>query len=64
MGTHNRVLDHFRREKASRQVNESESGYDVIGTMRFSEPATEDELVHGEMEQTMLSASLPEPSLM
>ena len=64
MGTHNRVLDHFRREKASRQVNESESGYDVIGTMRFSEPATEDELVHGEMEQTMLSASLSEPSLM
>ena len=45
---HNRVLDHFRREKASRQVNESEAGYDVIGTMRFSEPTTEDELVHGE----------------
>ena len=50
---HNRVLDHFRREKASRQVNESEAGYDVIGTMRFSEPTTEDELVHGEMEQTI-----------
>ena len=50
---HNRVLDYFRREKASRQVNESEAGYDIIGTMRFSEPTTEDELVHGEMEQTI-----------
>ena len=49
LGAHNRVLDHFRREKASRQVNESEAGYDVIGSMRFSEPTTEDELVHGEM---------------
>ena len=50
LGAHNRVLDHFRREKASRQANESEVSYDVIGTMRFSEPTTEDELVHGEME--------------
>ena len=50
---HNRVLDHFRREKSSRQINESEAGYDMLGTMRFSEPTTEDELVHGEMEQTI-----------
>lgn len=50
---HNRVLDHFRRQKSSRQVNESEAGYDVIGTLRFAEPTTEDEMVHGEMEQTI-----------
>ncbi|MBO5830766.1 MAG: sigma-70 family RNA polymerase sigma factor [Alistipes sp.] len=50
---HNRVLDYFRREKASKQVNESEAGYDLIGTMRFSEPTTEDELVQGEVEQTV-----------
>ena len=50
---HNRVLDHFRREKSSRQINEAEAGYDVIGTMRFSEPTTEDEMVHSEMEQTI-----------
>ena len=50
---HNRVLDHFRREKASKQINESEAGYDVIGTLRFAEPTTEDEIVHSEMEQTI-----------
>lgn len=50
---HNRVLDHFRREKASKQVNESEAGYDMIGTMRFSEPTAEDELVNSEIEQTI-----------
>lgn len=50
---HNRVLDHFRREKSRRQVNESDAGYDVIGTMRFSEPTAEDVMVHGEMEQAI-----------
>ena len=50
---HNRVLDHFRREKSNRQVNESEAGYDVIGTMRFSEPTAEDDIVHGEIEETI-----------
>ncbi|MBR5198086.1 MAG: sigma-70 family RNA polymerase sigma factor [Alistipes sp.] len=52
---HNRVLDYFRREKASKQINESEAGYDVIGTLRFSEPTTEDEIIHSEMEQTIRS---------
>ena len=50
---HNRVLDHFRREKASRQITEREAGYDMIGTMRLSEPNTEDEMVQGEIEQTV-----------
>ena len=50
---HNRVLDHFRREKSSRQINESEAGYDVIGTLRFSEPTTEDTIVNSEIEQTI-----------
>ena len=59
---HNRVLDYFRREKASKQVNESEAGYDMIGTMRFSEPTAEDNMVLGEVEQTVrnLIDQLPE----
>ena len=59
---HNRVLDHFRREKASRQINESEAGYDMLGTLRISEPTTEDEIVHGEVERAVreLIAELPE----
>lgn len=52
---HNRVLDHFRRVKSSKQINESEAGYDVIGTLRFSEPTTEDEMVHDEIEETIRS---------
>ena len=59
---HNRVLDHFRRAKSNKMLNESEAGYDVIGTMRFSEPTTEEVMMHGEMEQTVreLIAQLPE----
>ena len=59
---HNRVLDYFRREKASRQVNEAEAGYDMIGSLRLSEPNAEDELVHSEIEQTIrnLIEALPE----
>ena len=59
---HNRVLDYFRREKASKLINESEAGYDVIGTLRFAEPTTEDDMVHSEMEQTIrdLIELLPE----
>ena len=52
---HNRVLDHFRREKSSKQINESEAGYDVIGTMRFSEPTAEDDMLHGEVEEAIRS---------
>ena len=59
---HNRVLDHFRREKASRKINETEAGYDMIGSLRIAEPNAEDELVHSEIEQTIrnLIDSLPE----
>ena len=50
---HNRVLDHFRREKSSRQLNEKEAGYDVLGTLRFSEGTAEDEIIHNELMETV-----------
>lgn len=46
---HNRVLDHFRREKSSKLINEQEAGYDVIGTMRYAESTAEDDIVHSEL---------------
>lgn len=52
---HNRVLDHFRREKSNRQLNEAEAGYDVLGTLRFSDPNAEDRLVHSEIEESVRS---------
>ena len=59
---HNRVLDHFRREKSSRQINEKEAGYDVLGTLRFAENTVEDNIVHDELMETVrrLVEELPE----
>ena len=59
---HNRVLDHFRREKSSRQLNEKEAGYDVLGTLRFAENTVEDDIVHNELMETVrrLVEELPE----
>ena len=47
---HNRVLDYFRAQKQSKQVNESEAGYNILGTMRFAEPTGEDEMVSRQIE--------------
>ena len=59
---HNRVLDHFRREKSSRQINEKEAGYDVLGTLRISEDNVEDNIVQSEVVETIrnLVDALPE----
>jgi RNA polymerase sigma-70 factor (ECF subfamily) len=59
---HNRVLDHFRREKANRLINEQEAGYDVIGTLRYAENTTEDDIVHSELMESVrkLIDELPE----
>ena len=42
---HNQVIDHFRAQKQNRQLNEAESGYDVLGTLRLAERTVEDEIV-------------------
>ncbi|MFG6354469.1 MAG: sigma-70 family RNA polymerase sigma factor [Alistipes sp.] len=47
---HNRVLDYFRAQKQSKQVNVSEAGYNILGTMRFAEPTVEDEMVSRQIE--------------
>ena len=47
---HNRVLDYFRAQKQSKQVNESEAGYNRLGTTRFAEPTVEDEMVSRQIE--------------
>ena len=47
---HNRVLDHFRREKHNHQINEADAGYDVLGTMRFAQPTIEDQIIKSQVE--------------
>jgi len=58
---HNRVLDHFRREKHSRTINEKEAGYDMFSTIKLSEGSVEDSMVMSEMQATIRSlvAALP-----
>lgn len=52
---HNRVLDHFRREKHSRTINEKEAGYDMLSTINLAERTIEDDMVVGEMQATVRS---------
>lgn len=47
---HNRVLDYFRQQKSARTVNESDAGYDVLGSMRFAEQNIEDKMVAEQIE--------------
>lgn len=59
---HNLVIDHFRAQKQKKEVNESESGYDVGQSMRFSEKTVEDEIMTAQTEADVkrLISMLPE----
>ena len=48
---HNQVIDYFRANKNNRQINESDAGFDVLGTMRYSERTIEDEIISEQVEQ-------------
>ena len=42
---HNKVIDYFRAQKSAKTINESESGYNVLGTLRFADSSVEDRLI-------------------
>ena len=42
---HNKVIDYFRSQKSAKTVNETESGYNVLGTLRFADSSVEDRLI-------------------
>lgn len=48
---HNQVIDHFRAQRQSKAVTESEAGYDVLGTLRFAERTVEDLMVSDQIER-------------
>lgn len=52
---HNQVIDHFRAQKQNRQVNESNAGYNVLGTLRFAEKNIEDRMVTDQIEADVRS---------
>lgn len=52
---HNHVIDYFRAQKQNRQVNESNAGYNVLGTLRFAEKNVEDRMVADQIEADVRS---------
>ena len=52
---HNQVIDHFRAQKQNRQVNESNAGYNVLGTLRFAEKNVEGRMVADQIEADVRS---------
>ncbi len=47
---HNQVIDYFRAQKQDKAVNEAEAGYDVLGSLRFTEGNVEDAMVSDQIE--------------
>ena len=47
---HNQVIDCFRSQRNARTVSEAESGYDVLGTLRFADASVEDRMVAEQIE--------------
>ncbi len=43
---HNQVIDHFRHTRQQNKITESDAGFDILGTMKFSDETVEDHLVH------------------
>lgn len=50
---HNQVIDYYRAGKNARMVNESDAGYDVLGTLRYSERTVEDEIMSRQVEEQL-----------
>ena len=42
---HNQVIDYFRSQKSAKTINESDAGYNVLGTLRFADSTVEDRLI-------------------
>ena len=59
---HNQVIDRFRAQKQNRTLNESEAGYDVLGTIRIAENSIEDDMISAQIDSDVrrLVDQLPE----
>jgi len=59
---HNQVIDYFRQNKQQNKVTESDAGFDILGSLRFSNDTVEDRLVSSQIESDVrkLIEFLPE----
>lgn len=48
---HNQVIDHFRSQKNAKTVSESDTGYNMLGTLRFAERTVEDAMISSQIEE-------------
>lgn len=47
---HNQVIDYFRAQKQSKQINEREAGYDLFGSLKLADRNVEDRMVAEQIE--------------
>ena len=47
---HNQVIDYFRAQKSAKTINESDAGYNMLGTLRFAERTVEDNIISEQIE--------------
>lgn len=59
---HNQVIDYFRQTKQQNNVTESDAGYDILNSRRFSDATVEDQIVSEQIENDLrkLVNKLPE----
>jgi RNA polymerase sigma-70 factor (ECF subfamily) len=50
---HNQVIDHFRHTRQEHKISESDAGFDILGTMRFSDENVEDQMVHEQINRDL-----------
>ncbi len=50
---HNQVIDHFRHTKQQNWVTESDTGFDILGTTRFSDETIENQIVHEQINEDL-----------
>ena len=47
---HNQVIDYFRQNKQQNKVTDSDAGFDILGTLKFSNDTVEDRIVSSQIE--------------
>ena len=47
---HNQVIDHFRQNRQQNKITETEAGYDILNSRRFSDSPIEDKIVSEQIE--------------
>ena len=51
---HNQVIDYFRQTKQANNVSESDAGYDILNSHKFSDGTIEDQVVGEQIEKDLL----------